>query len=87
MLCDNKKERLHLYCEASFIKAIDDYGFGKRIRTRATAIRELIKMGLEASEEKAAGEQIAVQAPAANNQHDVDASYQSTITEKGVPHD
>lgn len=32
--------------------------------------------------EKAAGEQIAVQAPAANNQHDVSASHQSITTER-----
>lgn len=82
MLYDNQKERLHLYCEASFIKAIDDYGFGKRIRTRAKAIRELIAIGLEAQKEKTAGEEFDRTSPAANNQHDVSASYQSITTER-----
>lgn len=53
----------------------------KNLRSMNAEIVFLIRQNME----KAAGEQIGVQAPAANNQHDVSASYQSTITEIGVP--
>ena len=50
----------------------------KNIRSLNAEIVFLIREKMEA----AAGEQIGVQAPAANNQHDVSASHQSITTER-----
>lgn len=50
----------------------------KNIRSMNAEIVFLIREKMEA----AAGEQIGVQAPAANNQHDVSASHQSITTER-----
>lgn len=58
----------------------------KNRRTMNAEIIYCIEQQLEAEKEKgvkvAAGEQIGVQAPAANNQHDVSASHQSITTER-----
>jgi len=45
--------RVHLILDAEEVKAIDDYGFAQRIRTRSEAMRRLIRKGLE--EEQDAG--------------------------------
>lgn len=50
----------------------------KNVRSMNAEIVFLIREKMEA----AAGEQIGVQAPAANNQHDVSASHQSITTER-----
>lgn len=50
----------------------------KNVRSMNAEIVFLIREKME----KAAGEQIGVQAPAAKNQHDVSASYQSITTER-----
>lgn len=50
----------------------------KNLRSMNAEIVFLIREKMEA----AAGEQIGVQTPAANNQHDVSASYQSITTER-----
>lgn len=50
----------------------------KNVRSMNAEIIFLIREKMEA----AAGEQIGVQTPAANNQHDVSASYQSITTER-----
>lgn len=50
----------------------------KNVRSMNAEIIFLIREKMEA----AAGEQIGVQPPAANNQHDVSASYQSITTER-----
>lgn len=50
----------------------------KNVRSMNAEIVFLIREKMEA----AAGEQIGVQTPAANNQHDVSASYQSITTER-----
>lgn len=43
---ENKTERVQLLMTPSEVKAIDDWGFENRIRTRAEAIRRLCRMGL-----------------------------------------
>lgn len=50
----------------------------KNVRSMNAEIIFLIREKMEA----AAGEQIGVRTPAANNQHDVSASYQSITTER-----
>lgn len=42
--------RVHLILDADEAKAIDDYGFAHRIRTRSEAMRTLIRKGLEAGQ-------------------------------------
>lgn len=42
--------RLHIYLPQDEIDAIDSWGFENRIRARTKAIRELVKLGLEASQ-------------------------------------
>jgi hypothetical protein len=43
---ENKTERVHLLMSPSEVKAIDDWGFSNRIRTRAEAVRRLCHIGL-----------------------------------------
>ncbi|WGJ07511.1 hypothetical protein [Brucella intermedia] len=43
---ENKTERVQLLMTPSEVKAIDDWGFENRIRTRAEAIRRLCRIGL-----------------------------------------
>ncbi len=38
---------------AAELQAIDDWSFARRIRSRSDAIRQLIALGLKASEDKA----------------------------------
>lgn len=45
---NRKTERVPVMFDRPLLKAVDDYSFSNRIRTRAGAIRELIKAGLEA---------------------------------------
>ncbi|WP_116654886.1 hypothetical protein [Pelagibacterium sediminicola] len=47
---ENKTERVQLLMTPSEVKAIDDWGFENRIRTRAEAIRRLCQMGIIADE-------------------------------------
>lgn len=47
-----KTERIALMMTPDEVTAVDDWGFANRIRSRAEAIRRLIELGLEASEEK-----------------------------------
>lgn len=42
--------RLHIYLPKDEIDSIDNWGFDNRIRARTKAIRELVKLGLEASQ-------------------------------------
>lgn len=48
-MADEKMNRIHITISDAEVKAIDDWGFGHRIRTRAEAVRRLIEFGLEAS--------------------------------------
>ena len=43
---ENKTQHLHILMAPSEVKAIDDWGFSNRIRTRGEAIRRLCQMGL-----------------------------------------
>ena len=47
MTDENKTERLHMLISPSELKAIDDWGFKNRIRTKAEAVRRLCQIGLE----------------------------------------
>jgi hypothetical protein len=44
-----KTERIQLLMSEPEVKAIDDWSFGNRIRSRGEAIRRLIELGLKAS--------------------------------------
>ena len=44
-----KSERVTIMMAASELKAVDDWSFGQRIRSRGEAIRRLIQKGLAAS--------------------------------------
>ena len=46
MADENKTERLHMLISPSELKAIDDWGFKNRIRTKAEAVRRLCQIGL-----------------------------------------
>lgn len=55
-----KTERFQLMWEKSLVERVDDFGFSNRIRTRASAVRQLVLKGLEAYEaEKEKGEALA----------------------------
>lgn len=45
---EKKTERLALVMTPSELEAVDDWSFARRIRSRSEAIRQLIKLGLEA---------------------------------------
>jgi metal-responsive CopG/Arc/MetJ family transcriptional regulator len=46
MDAEAKSERVTIMMAASELKAVDDWSFGQRIRSRGEAIRRLIQMGL-----------------------------------------
>jgi metal-responsive CopG/Arc/MetJ family transcriptional regulator len=46
-----KDKRVPLVMTASELKAIDDWSFERRIRSRSEAIRQLVALGLKASAE------------------------------------
>ena len=48
METEPKSERVTIMMAASELKAVEDWSFGQRIRSRGEAIRRLIQMGLEA---------------------------------------
>ena len=55
-----KDKRVPLVMTASELKAIDDWSFERRIRSRSEAIRQLVALGLKASaEEQQAVEELA----------------------------
>ena len=43
-----KDKRIALVMTASEVKAIDDWGFARHIRSRGEAIRQLVALGLKA---------------------------------------
>lgn len=45
---DARGERLQLMLTAEELKALDDFRFGRRMPSRASAVRELLKRGLAA---------------------------------------
>ena len=57
-----KDKRVPLVMTASELKAIDDWSFERRIRSRSEAIRQLVALGLKAS----AAEQQGVEESAAS---------------------
>jgi metal-responsive CopG/Arc/MetJ family transcriptional regulator len=44
----NRGERLQIMLTEGEVKALDDFRFAKRMPSRASAIRELLRIGLEA---------------------------------------
>jgi len=46
MTDENKTERLHMLISPSELKAIDDWGYKNRIRTKAESVRRLCQIGL-----------------------------------------
>jgi len=50
-----KDQRVHLLMTASELKAVDDWSFAHRIRSRGEAIRKLIALGLKAGAGKKSG--------------------------------
>jgi hypothetical protein len=46
MTTENKTERVQLLMSPSQVEAIDEWGWQRRIRTRAEAIRQLVDLGL-----------------------------------------
>ncbi|MFK0163933.1 hypothetical protein [Rhizobium sp. NPDC090279] len=44
-----KTVRVPMMMEPTMVEKIDDWSFAKRIRTRAEAIRQLVEVGMEAS--------------------------------------
>jgi hypothetical protein len=44
----NRGERLQIMLTEGEVKALDDWRFAKRMPSRASAIRELLRIGLEA---------------------------------------
>ncbi len=48
-----KDTRVPVMMDAPTLTAIDDWAFARRIRSRGDAIRQLVKLGLEASAKQA----------------------------------
>jgi hypothetical protein len=67
MQTEAKTERFQLMFQPSLVERIDEWGWERRIRTRAETIRVLVEKGLEASaSEMAAGSGSSKTAPAAD---------------------
>ena len=49
---EGKTIKFQMMLEPSFAEAVDDWSFSNRIRSRAEAMRQLTKAGLEALETK-----------------------------------
>lgn len=49
---EKKTVRLHVLLEPTELEEVDAYRYGARIPTRAEAIRQLLKLGLEAAAER-----------------------------------
>ena len=49
MNAEPKDQRVPVMMSASEVKAVDDWSFERRIRSRGEAIRQLIHLGLEAA--------------------------------------
>lgn len=52
MVDEPKDQRIPILMSASELKAIDDWSFEQRIRSRGEAIRRLVVLGLEAASKK-----------------------------------
>jgi hypothetical protein len=51
-----KDQRVHLMMTASELKAVDDWSWAQRIRSRGEAIRQLVALGLKAVAGKKSGD-------------------------------
>lgn len=49
-MSDEKMNRIHITITDAEVAAIDDWGWKRRIRTRAEAIRRLVELGMTADE-------------------------------------
>lgn len=49
---EQKSERVQIVISPSELKALDDWSWEQRIRSRSEAIRRLLKLGLEAATKK-----------------------------------
>ncbi|MBB3289916.1 MULTISPECIES: hypothetical protein [unclassified Rhizobium] len=54
-MSEAKTERVPIMFEKGLIEQVDEYRFGNRISTRAKAIRELVKEGLNAKQTEKGG--------------------------------
>ena len=57
MSIEPKDQRVPVMMTASELKAVDDWSFSRRIRSRGEAIRQLIQLGLKV-EQEVAGEKL-----------------------------
>lgn len=55
MSAEPKSERVTIMMAASDLKAVDDWSFESRIRSRGEAIRRLIQLGLRAATDDRGG--------------------------------
>lgn len=56
MTDEQKTERFNMFMTPSEMRAIDDWAWKSRIRSKSEAIRRLCKIGLEAEAKKGQGE-------------------------------
>lgn len=47
---ERKTEKFQMLMDKTTLGAVDDWGFAHRVRTRAEAIRRLIRLGISASQ-------------------------------------
>jgi hypothetical protein len=65
MSTELRDQRVPLLMTASEVRAVDDWSFARRIRSRGEAIRTLIQLGLQTSPDApAATAQVTLQPPA-----------------------
>lgn len=46
---EQKSERFNMFMSPSELKAIDDWAWENRVRSKSEAVRQLIRLGMEAS--------------------------------------
>jgi hypothetical protein len=73
----NRGERLQIMLTEDEVKALDDWRFAKRMPSRASAIRELLRVGLAAEGVEVAG------AGVRSKDFGVVASMQKTVAKNG----
>lgn len=49
---DRKSERIPVMFEKGLLAEVDDFSFARRIRSRGATVRELVRIGLAAAENK-----------------------------------
>jgi len=54
-LPEQKTERFNLFMSPSEMKAIDDWAWENRVRSKSEALRQLVRIGIEATKGSAHG--------------------------------